>query len=170
MRKFVAALISWDQRIVLELVPQRSKTLNRCMTVVTFLGGWLWLIVSAWIFVVGPLRVLFSLLLAMGLQIVAYFAIKQTFSRQRPFAIFKEVSCIVHPLDRYSFPSGHAAAAFVLLGTVGVFYSHMFLPFLLLAILIAFSRIYVGVHYPSDVLAGALLGILCAATARWFLA
>ena len=167
MRKFVATLISWDQRAVQDLVAQRNKTLNRCMTVITFLGGWLWLIVTWILLLNGPKQLLAHLLFAMGLQVASYLAIKNLCSRRRPYELLKEVPCIVAPYDRYSFPSGHAAAAFVLLGTVGVFYSLLFLPLLFLALLICFSRIYVGVHYPSDVLAGALLGIACAGIATW---
>jgi undecaprenyl-diphosphatase len=52
---------------------------------------------------------------------------------------------------------------------VGIFYPALFIPCFLLASLIGFSRIYLGVHYPSDVIVGALLGMTSGMFARWLL-
>ena len=164
--------MDWDQKIVLDLVPQRSEKLNRYMTFATLLGdGWLWLGIGLFMLIVdqNAERLFFQLTLGMGLQLFLYLSIKHACSLRRPFELLENVPCIRHPSDRYSFPSGHTAAAFVVLATVGLFYSFFFLPLLLLASLIRFSRIYLGVHYPTDVFAGALLGILCAEAARWLI-
>lgn len=88
--------------------------------------------------------------------------IKPIVARARPF----EGAVAVRVIDRrpltYSFPSGHAAGSFAAAATL----SQVWLPgrvvFLTLAALIAVSRIYVGVHYPLDVLGGALLGLASA--------
>ena len=61
-------------------------------------------------------------------------------------------------IESYSFPSGHATEAFVGAIIIGKKYGHLWL-FILLALVISFSRVYIGVHYPGDVLAGALLGV-----------
>ena len=170
MRKIVASLMDWDQKFVLDLVPQRSEKLNRFMTLATLLGdGWLWLAIGLFALIVDTNadRLLFQLALGTGLQLFLYLLVKQVCSRRRPFELLENVPCIRRPSDRYSFPSGHTAAAFVVVATVGLFYSFLFLPLLLLALLIGFSRIYLGVHYPTDILAGALLGIFCAEIARW---
>lgn len=58
-----------------------------------------------------------------------------------------------------SFPSGHAATAFAAAAAVGFVYPRLRLPMFVLAALVALSRVYLGVHYPADVLAGALLGL-----------
>jgi undecaprenyl-diphosphatase len=82
--------------------------------------------------------------------------------RPRPFLVHPAHVLIARSLDG-SFPSIHATAAFAVAVSV-VFYSrHMGVVFLVLAALIAFSRVFVGLHYPGDVLGGALLGSACAA-------
>ncbi len=83
--------------------------------------------------------------------------LKYVFLRPRPFEILTGVHQLVI-IGSYSFPSGHATEAFIACIILGKKYGHLLL-FILLGVLITFSRVYIGVHYPSDVLAGALLGV-----------
>ena len=69
-----------------------------------------------------------------------------------------------------SFPSGHATTAFALAAVVGFISARWFYPALALASVIGLSRVTEGVHYPSDVVAGALLGLAGAYAVRWFFA
>jgi undecaprenyl-diphosphatase len=82
---------------------------------------------------------------------------KVIFHRHRPFE--HELG---PPPSSYSFPSGHAATSFACATVLSVFVPRWRVPFFALATLIALSRLYNGVHYPSDVLAGALLGVATA--------
>lgn len=93
---------------------------------------------------------------ASGLAI--YRALKNVLVRERPYMTHASIICAGKPLDRFSFPSGHTlhAVSFSLI----VCTSLPMLALLLVpaAILIALSRVVLGLHYPSDVLAGGLLG------------
>jgi membrane-associated phospholipid phosphatase len=66
---------------------------------------------------------------------------------------------IVEAPATYSFPSGHATVSFACATVLALAVPRLRVPLIVLAVLISFSRVYVGVHYPGDVLAGAVLGI-----------
>ena len=88
----------------------------------------------------------------------ASFGVKDLTSRTRPFVAHREI----HPLyvvHSSSFPAGHAATAFAGATLLAYVWPRGTAFFLLLAVAIGYSRVYVGVHYPSDVIVGALLGV-----------
>ncbi|MDO7907475.1 undecaprenyl-diphosphatase [Paenibacillus sp. JX-17] len=90
------------------------------------------------------------------------FILGHLFYRDRPFAAHAVIQLIKHPANA-SFPSDHAIATFALAAAFVLNRGRMRWVWLLLAAVISFSRVYTGVHYPTDVLAGALVGILSAA-------
>ncbi|MGY5452023.1 phosphatase PAP2 family protein [Agarivorans sp. MS3-6] len=93
---------------------------------------------------------------AFALELLAYLLLKQIFRRDRP----QSLPVFICPSDRFSFPSGHSAGAFVMAACVAeVFPSWAMLAFCW-AGLIAFSRVLLGVHFVSDVIAGACLGLV----------
>lgn len=94
--------------------------------------------------------------------LVVYRYLKQRLSRERPCNLHPRIRAGARPLDRYSFPSGHTlhAVLFSLL-TIGTFpaLAWLLLPF---TVLVALSRVILGLHYPSDVIAGAMVGMALA--------
>ena len=93
-----------------------------------------------------------------------YKLLKRKTARPRPYQIHSDIICSATPLDQFSFPSGHTLHA-VAFSVVAVAYFPM-LAWLLLpfTLLVAASRVILGLHYPSDVLAGALVGLIIADT------
>jgi undecaprenyl-diphosphatase len=95
------------------------------------------------------------------------YPLKRFFRRRRPFIAFVKARVFgTRPRD-YSFPSGHAAAGFAGALVLGA-HAPAFAPlFYALAVVVSLSRVYLGVHYPSDVAFGGLLGVLIAAGYRF---
>lgn len=100
-------------------------------------------------------------LTAFALELPLYVLLKNLIRRPRPLDTGKPLQAFIQPSDRFSFPSGHTAAAFVMATLVLVHYPAWMLPAVLLAPAIGLSRVMLGVHYPSDIFAGAALGALC---------
>ncbi|HEX6491086.1 MAG TPA: phosphatase PAP2 family protein [Gaiellaceae bacterium] len=108
------------------------------------------------------LQVLVADLAANGLA----YGLKQALGRARPSSVFAEPRPLVHAPHDGSFPSGHAATSFACATVLAFAFPRYAAGFFLLAAAIAWSRVYVGVHYPLDVLGGALLGVLVATALR----
>ncbi|KAA0874491.1 phosphatase PAP2 family protein [Nitrincola tapanii] len=106
-------------------------------------------------------------LLAYALELPAYLLLKNTIQRDRPCDRHQDFQALIRPSDRFSFPSGHAAAAFVFATLISVVYPDWTWLALGFAWAVGCSRVLLGVHYPSDILAGALLGSLMALLALW---
>jgi len=97
---------------------------------------------------------------AFTFQISSYKLLKSRIRRMRPFERMMDIRSLIKPPDKFSFPSGHTAASFVVATIVSSFYPYLTIPTYTNASLIGFSRVYNGVHYPGDVVAGAMLGLL----------
>lgn len=84
--------------------------------------------------------------------------LKHLVERPRPCQVLSDARLVVKCLHSFSFPSGHATTSFAAASLIGHYYRKAAVPAFIIAVLVAFSRIYVGVHYPSDVLGGSVLG------------
>jgi len=103
-----------------------------------------------------------AMMAAFAVEVTIQLAVKAVIRRPRPFRHSDAVHARVRPPDDFSFPSGHAAGAFVMATFVTAVYPGVAVPCYLLAALVAVSRVANGVHYPSDVIAGATLGLASA--------
>ena len=121
----------------------------------------------AWYVTIVALPIVFGMealpasvhVVATGLVGVAiYKLLKSALVRERPFASHAQVEPVTAPLDRYSFPSGHTMHAVSFLVMLGHYFPSIMWIMLPFGISVAASRVILGLHYPSDVLAGALIG------------
>lgn len=107
--------------------------------------------------------------MAMGLifgLIFGNLTLKNIFQRPRPFdtpgALLDGDSLLIPRPGEYSFPSGHTTSSFAAAVGIFLFNKKWGIPALIMAALIAYSRLYVYVHFPTDILGGILLGTACA--------
>jgi undecaprenyl-diphosphatase len=145
----------------------RCAFLDGIMQAASFLGngGLLWLILAVVLLLFSRTRrdALDMVLCTAVPWLLTEGLVKNLVCRPRPYLALEGLVPIVAPLRSYSFPSGHACAAFAAATALALAFrgrggGFAFLP----AALIAVSRVYVGVHYPTDVLAGAAIGALLA--------
>lgn len=153
------ALLQWIQETL------RCGFLDHAFTFITHLGdvGIVWILLGVVLLCRKTTRrwgwaVLFSLLFA---YVIGDLIIKNIVQRPRPFTR-AEVELLIPPPDSWSFPSGHSGSSFAAATALFLCSKKWGTPALVLAGLIAFSRMYLFVHYPTDVLCGILLGVLTA--------
>jgi undecaprenyl-diphosphatase len=123
--------------------------------------GWLWW--SAGLMVAlfggrGRFLALGAAILAAGVGIVLFRKLKRTIGRKRPCTLEPHCWATLLPPDQFSFPSGHTITAFAVALSLGAFYPVMLPGLLFCAASVAASRILLGMHFLSDVLAGAAIG------------
>ncbi|MEZ9822491.1 phosphatase PAP2 family protein [Shewanella sp. 10N.286.45.A1] len=99
------------------------------------------------------------LLAAYLIELPLYLVLKNMIRRQRPCHALADGVARFEPADRFSLPSGHTAAAFVMASSIYLLYPQLFYFAALWAIAIGLSRVILGVHYPLDIVAGAALGV-----------
>ena len=122
--------------------------------------GEVWILLAAVLLLIRRQRARgLSAAFALALDLITCNKIlKPLIGRIRPFAFRPDLSLLVPPPGDASFPSGHTAAAFAVVFALKASWSPLWRPALALAAATAFSRLYLYVHWPTDVLGGVLLG------------
>ena len=156
---FDTSLFYWfqDRRQMHTGVTALSRNISR-------LGdGVLYLLLAGLLAVLEPLDGVLFLrlgLLAFAVELPLYLLLKNVIRRDRPCQRL-DVKSVVTPLDKFGFPSGHAAGAFVFASVMAHVYPSVALFTYMVAMLIGLSRVVLGVHYPADIVAGAVVGVVC---------
>ena len=167
--QFDSAIFRFDSAILLWIQDNlRTDFLTPVIKVITHLGdkGIFWILVTLALLAFRKTRrlgVFCGVSMLIGL-IVTNVILKNWVARIRPYELIQGLECIVGKAKDFSFPSGHAtnslACSWVLFRKAPRKWG---VPALVLAILISLSRLYVGIHYPTDVLGGAVIGLGSAA-------
>ena len=159
-------ILQWDGGILLWIQETlRTDWLTPVMKAVTFLGdsGWFWIVLALALCCFRPTRragVAAAIALLLSL-LVNNICLKPLIDRIRPYELVEGLICRVSPPGDASFPSGHAGASFAAAAAMFPYLRRRWgVCLLVLAGLIALSRLYVGVHFPTDVAAGVLIGLL----------
>lgn len=156
-----------DRMIMLRcaMPPSASRASRAAWVVITHLGGTGVSLLAAGLPLLACCQLHDAAKLALAAVALSHIVVqiaKRTVGRRRPARAGTCVSMVREP-DRFSFPSGHATASMSVALAYGIAYPTLAVPLLLMALLVGFSRIRLGVHYPSDVLVGQLIALGTAA-------
>ena len=150
----------------------RTPVGDQVMCFITSLGnsGMIWIALGILLLLIPRTRKSgLVVLAALALDLILCNGIlKHLFARVRPCDVNTAIQLLIPRPADYSFPSGHTAAAFA--ATSALFFAgekKLWKPALILAVLIAFSRLYLYVHYPTDILGGMLIGTACGYMGMW---
>lgn len=166
------ALRDLDVALLVQVRRWESAWLTHCMKGLTQLGDpGHWIAVSGLFLAVGGPGPRYALRLAAAASLAVIFSqiLKRLCRRPRPCVGLEGFIPLAEAPDAFSFPSGHTSAAFAVAVALLGEGSALGPTLLFLAGGIGLSRVYLGAHYPLDVLAGSVVGILCGGAVRWIL-
>lgn len=171
MNSFLQRVHQWDTGAFLWLHVTRNIGYRKSVRWISHSGdGYGYALIALALFWLEPNHgpTLFVIgLSAYALEVSVYFVVKNRVKRNRPEASLDFYQAWITPSDQFSFPSGHTAAAFLFAFLITQYYPAFALPAYIWAAMIGSSRVLLGVHYPSDIAAGAVLGTLCAVAALY---
>lgn len=170
MTVLVASITSVDQHVLRWIADHRIGALNPVFKTATYaaVGGTIWVVAAAVLAwrthrPILPITV-FAGAVVWGADGAANL-LKAITHRPRPYAVMPHLHVLIARPSSGSFPSQHATTAFAGATLLSFLWPKGSAVFFLAAVLIGFSRLYLGVHYPSDVLAGAAIGAAVAGIA-----
>ena len=160
-------LLALDAQLRGWIVAHHTLLLDQAMQALSDAGGGgvPWLVIGAALVWRRPSRAAVIWQAALAILLAALIAdaiLKPIVGRARPFMVARDVAVIDTRPSSSSFPSGHAATSFAGAAVLALAWPAGRAALWALALLVAFSRVYVGVHYPLDIAAGALVGLFAA--------
>lgn len=154
--------MQWEFNTLYWFQSIRNPVLDRIEPFITLFGNagifWILLTVAILIFVKDK-RVGITCALALASEAIIVVILKNTVRRSRPIWLDPTVQMLVKIPKDYSFPSGHSAASFSVAVSIFLYKKRWGIAAIILAALIAISRMYLFVHFPTDVIVGTLIGI-----------
>lgn len=166
MKKMVSFIQRLDNYILCAIKKYvQNKYLDILMPIITAMGdlGFIWIMVAVVLLLDKPYRligdtVILTLIIS---TIIGEGIVKHIVRRARPCNHENNVSLLITQPISYSFPSGHTLSSFAVAEVLSMYFTQYKFIFMTVAFLIALSRLYLYVHYPTDVIAGIIVGILC---------
>ena len=161
----LAGVVGLDRRLERWVVHHRNGWLDHAFVWLTRIGsyGAVWLALGLVVAIALRRPRVFLLILAADLIADGLAALfKDAIGRRRPPLVYAEPAPLVHAPHDSAFPSGHAATSFACATLLSFVLPRAAPGFFVLALAIAFSRVYVDVHWPADVFGGAVLGVATA--------
>ena len=140
-----------------------NPIMDKVMVAITSLGngGLIWILISLALMITPKYRKvgIMAICALILTTIIGEGILKHLVRRPRPFTSLSDIELLITAPTSYSFPSGHTGSSFAVAGVIGSRIKKLRFYVFPLAILIAFSRMYLYVHYPGDVIGGIILGL-----------
>jgi undecaprenyl-diphosphatase len=142
----------------------KCRFLDRVLPVVTYIGSAA-VTVSICFLMIGlgsnsTRHIGFEAMLSLVLSHTIVQALKRNVCRKRPNEVLLKINTFKVPIDLYSFPSGHTTAVFAIAATISIQIPILAFLVLPIAFIVGLSRLYVGVHYPTDVIVGIFIAVV----------
>ncbi len=151
---------SADTELFLYVNSFYEPALANLLYVITFLGsvemGLIWV---ALLFIIKRRDLALYVLVALLIEVAYVYTTKELVNRPRPYEALTNIHYVGTEFGK-SFPSGHAAGAFMVALVLGTKVKKALIPLLLISVFVSVARVYIGVHYPFDVIGGAIAGAI----------
>jgi undecaprenyl-diphosphatase len=156
IHKYDVTMFTW-----LNSVAIHAYLVRFCRMISRTADGFLYVLLAAWLYWDQGINdaLLRAMILAFLIERPVYTLLKKGFKRNRPQQALQDFKSVITPSDQFSFPSGHTSAAFMVATLLGYFAPSLMPALYVWAALVGFSRVVLGVHFPTDTLMGVVLGV-----------